>query len=75
MMLTWVRDHLKDLKPEEFYEKFEYSHTSRKDAEKKLRELLTSITNEKNSFNRRRAKYLLDSFEVNEISPLAVSES
>ncbi|CAG8765385.1 8_t:CDS:10, partial [Dentiscutata erythropus] len=62
-MLTWVRNQLKDLKPEDFYEKFNYSHNSRNVAEKKLQELLTSIAKERNSFNRRRAKYLLDSFE------------
>ncbi|CAG8580840.1 6997_t:CDS:10, partial [Scutellospora calospora] len=52
-----------DLKPEDFYEKFNYSHKSRNIAEKKLQELLTSIAKERNSFNRRKAKYLLDSFE------------
>jgi len=63
-MLSWVRDNLKDLKPENFYKKFGYSHTSRKQAEEKLRELLTAIKNENNIINRKKASYLLDSFEV-----------
>ncbi|CAG8718715.1 8782_t:CDS:2, partial [Funneliformis mosseae] len=62
-MLSWVRDNLKDLKPENFYKKFGYSHTSRKQAEEKLRELLTAIKNENNIINRKKASCLLDSFE------------
>jgi hypothetical protein len=63
-MLSWVRDNLKDLKPENFYKKLGYSHASRKQAEEKLRELLTAIKNENNIVNRKKAICLLDSFEV-----------
>ncbi|CAI2175007.1 8770_t:CDS:2, partial [Funneliformis geosporum] len=62
-MLTWIRDNLKDLKPVIFYKKFAYSHTSRKQAEEKLRELLTAIKDERNTVNRKKAKSLLDNFE------------
>ncbi|CAG8479979.1 3884_t:CDS:10 [Acaulospora morrowiae] len=62
-MLTWVRDNLKSLKPKNFYERYSYSHTSRKHAEEKLRELLTAIKNENNSYNRKLAICFLDSFE------------
>ncbi|CAG8616168.1 1962_t:CDS:10 [Funneliformis mosseae] len=60
---SWIRDNLKDLKPEFFYKEFAYSHNSRKQAEEKLHELLTEITKENNSVNRKRAKSLLDNFE------------
>ncbi|PKK59063.1 hypothetical protein RhiirC2_857515 [Rhizophagus irregularis] len=62
-MLSWVRDNLKDLKPKDFYKELGYSHTSRKQAEEKLRELLTAIKNENNIINRKKAICLLDSFE------------
>ncbi|CAB4422428.1 unnamed protein product [Rhizophagus irregularis] len=62
-MLSWVRDNLKDLKPKDFYKELGYSHTSRKQAEEKLRELLAAIKNENNIINRKKATCLLDSFE------------
>lgn len=64
-MLAWVRDHLDDLNPEDFYKEFNYSHTGRKQAEEKLQELLSTIKEENNSKNSRRAKRILNSFEVN----------
>ncbi|CAG8668591.1 3838_t:CDS:2 [Funneliformis mosseae] len=64
IMLDWIRDNLKDLKPEDFYKAFNFSHTSRRFAEEKLRELLVIIKDENNSTNRRRAICLLDSFEA-----------
>ncbi|PKY54365.1 hypothetical protein RhiirA4_501293 [Rhizophagus irregularis] len=65
-MLSWVRDNLKDLKPKDFYKELGYSHTSRKQAEEKLRELLAAIKNENNIINRKKATCLLDSFEIND---------
>ncbi|CAG8697072.1 11662_t:CDS:2, partial [Ambispora leptoticha] len=65
-MLDWIRDNLKDLKPKDFYQAFNFSHTSRRFAEEKLRELLMIIKDGRNSSNRNRAICLLDSFEIKE---------
>lgn len=63
-MLPLICDHLDDLKPKDFYKKFDYSYNSRKNAEEKLQELLTTIANERNSSNHKKATFLLNSFEV-----------
>ncbi|CAG8626224.1 279_t:CDS:2 [Paraglomus occultum] len=62
-MLFWVRNNLKGLKPESFYRKLGYSHTSRKQAEEKLRELLTTIKNENNVKRREKAISFLNEFK------------
>ncbi|CAG8611478.1 360_t:CDS:10, partial [Paraglomus occultum] len=62
-MLAWVRNHLDDLKPEDFYKEFDYSYNVRKQAEEKLQELLSTIKEDNNSKNSRKAKRLLNTFE------------
>ena len=73
-MLAWVRNHLDDLNPEDFYKEFDYSHTVRKQAEEKLQELLSTIKGDNNSKTSRKAKRLLNTFEVNENFTITVSE-
>ncbi|CAG8759514.1 11320_t:CDS:2, partial [Acaulospora morrowiae] len=66
MYLTWLRNHLSNLKPEDYYKKLGYSHNLRSHAEEKLHKMLKLIIKENYIINRKKATNFLNNFVVNE---------